>query len=63
MAENSVRLQRWLKIAAYLLTAGLVIEAVTLYWTNPISFIFFIGLSGTLVALGVIVYLIAIVAA
>jgi predicted membrane channel-forming protein YqfA (hemolysin III family) len=63
MAENSARVQRRLKVAAYLLIAGLGIEAVTLYWTSPISFIFFIALSGTLVALGVIVYLVAISAA
>jgi hypothetical protein len=63
MADNSPRLQRRLKTAAYLLIAGLIIEVVTLYWTSPMSFIFFIGLSGTLVGLGVIVYLIAIVTA
>jgi hypothetical protein len=45
MAENSDRLQQKLKIAAYLLIAGLII-----------------GAGGTLIALGIIVYLIAIVA-
>ena len=63
MAENSLRLQRRLKIAAYLLVAGLVVEAVTLYWSSPMSFMFFIGVSGALVGLGAIVYLVAIVAA
>ena len=62
MTENADRLQQKLKIAAYLLVAGLIIEAVTLYWTSPLSFMLFIGASGTLVALGIIVYLIAIVA-
>ena len=62
MDENTSRLQRSLKIAAYLLIAGLIIEAITLYWTSPLSFMLFIGASGTLVALGIIVYLIAIVA-
>lgn len=63
MAENSPRLQRRLKIAAYLLIAGLIVEAVTLYWSSPMSFMFFIGVSGALVGLGIIVYLVAIVAA
>ena len=63
MAENSLRLQRRLKIAAYLLIAGLIVEAVTLYWSSPMSFMFFIGVSGALVGLGIIVYLVAIVAA
>ena len=63
MAENTSRLQRRLKIAAYLLIAGLLVEAVTLYWSSPLSFMLFIGLGGTLVGLGIIVYLVAIVAA
>ena len=63
MAENTSRLQRRLKIAAYLLIAGLIVEAVTLYWSSPLSFMLFIGLGGTLVGLGIIVSLIAIVAA
>lgn len=62
MDENTSPLQRRLKIAAYLLIAGLIIEAITLYWTSPLSFMLFIGASGTLIALGIIVYLIAIVA-
>jgi membrane protein YdbS with pleckstrin-like domain len=62
MDENTSRLQRTLKIAAYLLIAGLIIEAITLYWTSPLGFMLFIGASGTLIALGIIVYLIAIVA-
>ena len=63
MAENTPQLQRRLKIAAYLLIAGLVVEVLTLYWSSPLSFMLFIGVSGILVAVGVIVYLIAIVAA
>jgi hypothetical protein len=62
MVENSPRLQHRLKIAAYLLIAGLVLEAVTLYWSSPLSFILFAGGAGTLMILGIIVYLIAIAA-
>ena len=63
MAENTSRLQRRLKIAAYLLIAGLLVEAVTLYWSSPLSFMLFIGLGGSLIGLGIIVYLTAIAAA
>ena len=63
MDENPPRLQQRLKVAAFLLIGGLLIEAVTLYWFSPLSFMLFIGLGGTLVGLGVIVYLAAIVAA
>lgn len=61
--ENTSRLQRRLKIAAYLLIAGLIIEAVTLYWFSPLSFMLFMGVGGSLVVLGIIIYLLAIVAA
>lgn len=62
VAENTPQLQRRLKIAAYLLIAGLLVEILTLYWSSPLSFMLFMGVAGTLVALGVIVYLAAIVA-
>jgi hypothetical protein len=48
-------------LAAFLLIAGLLVEGVTLHWANPTSFLFFICVSGTLVVLGIVVYLIAIV--
>jgi hypothetical protein len=63
MDETTLPLQQRLKVAAYLLIGGLLIEAGTLYWVNPLSFMLFIGLGGTLVGLGIIVYLVAIVAA
>ena len=61
MTENTSRLQSRLKIAAYLLIVGLLVEVVTLYWSSPLSFILFIGVGGTLISLGIIVYLTAIV--
>jgi hypothetical protein len=62
VAENTPHLQRRLKIAAYLLITGLIVEAVTLYWSSPLSFIVFMGVAGTLMVLGIIIYFIAIVA-
>ena len=55
------RLQRKLKIAAAMVTVGLIVEASTLYWSHPTSFILFIGAGALLVALGIAIYLIAIV--
>jgi len=55
------RLQRKFKMAAALVSSGLIIETITLYWSNPTSFILFIGAGALLVALGIIVYLTAIV--
>jgi hypothetical protein len=62
MDEQTPRVQHRLTVAASLLISGLLIEAVTLYWSSPLSFMLFIGLSGTLVGLGIIVYLFALVA-
>jgi hypothetical protein len=56
-------LQRKLKMAAYLLIAGLAVEGITLLWAHPTSFLLFIGLGGILVLAGVAIYLLAIVTA
>jgi hypothetical protein len=61
MTEQSSRLQRKLKIAAYLLIAGLAVEGISLHWAHPTSFLLFISLGGVLVLAGIAVYLIAIV--
>ncbi len=61
MTEKSSRLQRKLKIAAYLLIAGLAVEGISLHWAHPTSFLLFISLGGILVVAGIAIYLIAIV--
>jgi hypothetical protein len=61
MNGNSARLQRKLKIAAYLLIAGLAVEGITLHWAHATSFLLFIVLGGILVLAGIAIYLIAIV--
>jgi hypothetical protein len=61
MTEKSSRLQRKLKIAAYLLIAGLAVEGISLQWAHPTSFLLFISLGGVLIVAGIAIYLIAIV--
>jgi predicted membrane channel-forming protein YqfA (hemolysin III family) len=61
MTDQASRLQRKLKIAAYLLIAGLVVEGVSLYWSHPTSFLVFIIVGGILLVAGIVTYLIAIV--
>jgi hypothetical protein len=63
MTENTSRLQRKLKRAAYLLIFGLAIEGITLHWAHPTSFLLFMSLGGMLVLAGIAIYLIAIVTA
>jgi hypothetical protein len=61
MNEATPRLHRKFRTAAFLLILGLIVEAGTLHWSNPTSFLFFIGVGGLLVTLGVAVYLLTIV--
>lgn len=61
MNGNGSRLQRKLKSAAYLLTAGLIVEGITLLWAHPTSFLLFMSLGGILVFAGIVTYLIALV--
>lgn len=55
------RLVRRLKLAGLLVALGLVIEAATLFWAHPTAFLVFIGVGGSLVGVGVLLYLFAIV--
>ena len=61
MTENGSRLHRKLKLAGYLLLAGLAVEGITLNWSHPTSFLLFIILGGVLILAGITVYLIEIV--
>jgi len=51
---------RRLKLAGLLVALGLIVEAVTLYWSHPTAFLVFLLLGGLLVFAGVLLYLFAI---
>jgi hypothetical protein len=59
MSDPQSRVERELKIAAYLLIAGLAVEGITLHWAHPTSFVLFIILGGVLVLAGILIYLFA----
>ena len=61
MSDSAISLQRKLRVAAYLLIAGLAVAGSTIHWADPLSFIFFIVVGGALILAGVATYLIAIV--
>ena len=61
MKEATSRLHRKLKIAGCLIMLGLLVEATTLYWSRPLSFLGFIGIGSFLVGAGIVVYLLSIV--
>lgn len=50
-----------LRIAGGLIFLGLLIEAFTLRWNNPIAFLVFLGLGGLLIGLGMVFYLLSLV--
>ncbi len=54
-------IERRLQISGMLLALGLLIEAGTLRWSHPTAFLVFLFGGGALMALGVLVYLFALV--
>jgi len=61
MSNAASRLHHKLKTSAGIIILGLVVEVVTLYWSNPTSFILFLGVGALLVGVGIAIYLTAIV--
>jgi hypothetical protein len=55
------RLTRRLQLSGLLVGLGLAIEALTMAWSHPTAFLAFLLVGGTLVGLGVLLYLYAIV--
>lgn len=58
---NLDALHKRLKISGVLISAGLVVEVATLYWSHPLTFVAFILLGGSLVGAGVLLYLYSLV--
>lgn len=46
-----------LRTAGILIIIGLVVEAISLAWNNPLSFVAFLGIGGLFLALGILLYL------
>jgi len=63
MNTQPTKIERRIRLAGILLIAGLVVELVTLRWSHPMAFLFFLLLGGLLMALGIGVYLLSLVSA
>lgn len=50
-----------LRLSGGLIALGLLVQALSLLWNHPLSFIAFIGLGGLLVAAGIVLYLFTLV--
>ena len=63
MTIANPKLTRRLQLSGLLVGLGLAVEALTMAWSHPTAFLAFLLVGGTLVALGVLLYLYAIVSA
>ncbi len=61
MSLQATTIEKRIRLSGVLLIAGLLVELVTLRWSHPTSFLFFLLLGGSLMALGVLVFLLSLV--
>ena len=63
MMTQLTKIERRIRLAGILLIAGLLVELITLQWSHPTAFLFFLMLGGALMALGIAIYLFSLVSA
>ena len=61
MKSQLLKIEKCIRLAGILLIAGLLVELVTLRWSHPTAFLFFLLLGGALMALGIVIYLLSLV--
>ena len=60
-ADQDDFIPKRLRIAGTLIVLGLIVEALSLIWNHPLSFVAFLGIGGILLFLGIVAYLTALV--
>ena len=63
MNSQPSKIEKRLRLAGLLLITGLVVELVSLHWSHPTAFLFFLLLGGVLLAAGIVIYLLSLVSA
>jgi hypothetical protein len=63
MNTRPTKIERRIRLAGILLIGGLLVELVTLRWSHPTAFLFFLLPGGALMASGIVVYLFSLVSA
>lgn len=61
MQNQSNSIHARLRLAGVLIIAGLVVEALSLLWNHPLSFIAFVSIGGVVLGIGIILYLFTLV--
>lgn len=61
MNSQTTKIEKRIRLSGLLLIAGLLVELVTLNWSHPTAFLFFLLLGGVLMAAGIATYLFSLV--
>jgi len=56
MTQNGA-ISKKLRISGILIIVGLLVEAFSLAWNHPLSFVAFLGIGGLLIGAGILFYL------
>ncbi len=63
MNSPTTKIEKRIRLSGILLIAGLLVELATLNWSHPTAFLFFLILGGTLMAAGILLFLLSLVTA
>jgi len=61
MENNANPIHSKLRLAGVLIIVGLLVQACSLLWNHPLSFIAFVSIGGLLLGIGIILYLFTLV--
>lgn len=61
MTTRLSKTEKRIRLASALLLAGLLVELVSLRWSHPTAFLFFLLLGGSAMAAGIVIYLLSLV--
>jgi hypothetical protein len=61
MKISHIGLAKFFKVSSALVVVGLLLEIISLLWFSPLSFVLFAFVAATLIGLGIVVYLAALV--
>ncbi|HTC93203.1 MAG TPA: hypothetical protein VK699_07110 [Terriglobales bacterium] len=59
--NQQIYISKKLRVAGILVILGLVVEGFSLLWNHPLSFLAFLCIGGVFLALGIVIYLLALV--
>ncbi len=63
MNSQLTKIEKRIRLSGIMLIGGLLVELVTLNWSHPTAFLFFLMLGGLLLAAGVLLFLLSLVTA